>query len=154
MNRWDATDVLALVMGGFWVGVLLGLAFLPGCESPISQSALSVRVVAATLDGWEAANLPEPPPECGLDWFGVAFPASEADYLSTCPPKSNACLYGRLAVIHPSQRGPVVERLAVHELAHLLSYCTLGDMDYDHEDVRVWRPAPDSAEAVAVGLLD
>lgn len=69
-----------------------------------------------------------------------------------------ACLYGWAAVIHPSERGPVVERLAVHELAHWLSYCTLGDMDYEHTNGLVFLPKGGthngSAEDVARMLLE
>lgn len=154
MRGWDATDVLTMVMAGFWVGVLLGLAFLPGCSSPVSQAALPKRVAAATLEGWEAADLPKPPKHCALIWFAVYFPRDDAEYHGFCPANSNACLYGTTAVIHPDQRGPVVERLAVHELAHWLSYCTLGTMDYSHEDPRVWRPHEGSAETIAVRSLD
>lgn len=133
--------------------LILAALILAGCpRSPISQPELARRIVDAGVTGWVSAGYDDPPQHCALNWFRVVFPTKE-EFARWCPPGANACLYGFAAAIHPDLRGPVVERLAAHELAHLLSYCALGDMDYEHTNKRVWYPHEGSAETIARELL-
>jgi hypothetical protein len=130
------------------------LAFALSCTSPVGQPALQQRLVDAGLEGWAEAGLPDPPSTCGLQWFDVAFARDEAEFYAICPANAGgACLYGWVVVIRPGLRGDVVERLAVHELMHLLRLCTLGSMGYDHKDERVFGNDNGSAENEARDIL-
>lgn len=121
--------VLAVVV--LLVAALVGLC---GCEAPSPEpSAFVLAVVAA----WVAEGLPTPGPGCQLEWFRVwAAPDVEA-YREVCPPDSWACYSRPVAVLHPDA-GWRADRLAAHELLHELTYCVLGDMDYEHTNARVW----------------
>jgi hypothetical protein len=152
---------------------VLSLWALLACRSPISDAPLEIRTVAATVEAWAAAELPDPTERCYLERFDVVFPKTEADYYRLCygPQKSHACfrellqqhpamgLFSRVvptAVIRPGETA--VEALAVHELAHWLYRCTgLGTVtdpyDAQHSDPAVWGPGP-AVETHARNLLE
>jgi hypothetical protein len=144
---------------------VLCLALVMSCVSPIGQAALEVRTVEAGVAGWELAGLPDPG-RCWLDAFQVEFADTESSYADRCPADSWACLAWQLvdngrqaipsAVLHPSVRGPAVERQAVHELMHLLHWCAYGTHGADHARDDVWlrNGTPvDSAEEYARDAL-
>lgn len=153
MKDTDVIGALSYALVAFWVGILAALA-LSGCTSPIGQANLERRVVEAAEYGWARTDLPHG--DCWAEDFQVAFPRTEAEYLRSCPADSWACLSWRLrdkgrmsfpvATIHPAARGPVVDRLAVHELMHAMRLCALGDEDEKHTDGRIWYIDPSDAE--------
>lgn len=135
----------------------LAALLLAGCpSSPISQSELSVRVADATLDSWERVGLPAPRENCHIERFQVEF-ADERTFNGRCYPSTTktawACISWRwddskeqmypTAVLNPEATSDAVEGLAVHELLHMLVFCSL-DMplpdiyDAAHTHPLVW----------------
>lgn len=121
--RWKA---LFLFLCGACIG-------LPETET------LSSQVKDATLAGWLAAGLPEPPSGCYLERFRVLQPTTSEEFSSLCEsvdgevcsrmlwraPEHGPRWWYPVAVVHPSVENNVVATQATHGLLHLLVACTL-----------------------------
>jgi hypothetical protein len=140
-------------MTRFWLSLLAALALHCVTPSPARGNA-APRVADAVITGWRSADLPEPGPSCWLDRLRVYVAPDVAEYELNCPAKSWACYVRPFAIIHPDADDATAARLALHEAFHELTYCTLGTMDYEHADKRVWFPIEGSAEDIARAILD
>lgn len=179
-HSWGRADGIALLVliaaivftiaRRYYLALLMLAAVLTGCDNGGSSHAgtsLGERVYLATEAAWYGrADLPPVDDERGdcerLPLLELLTPVTLAEYVKHCPANSWACLDwqpldGRvrnlrypLAVMNPYLAADRWPAHGVHELAHAMRDCAGLGVDYLHLDKRVWRPALDSVEAVAV----
>lgn len=166
MNREPTELELGGLLFGLWLlllGMLAGcMALLGGCYDG-HASDTDERAIAAAVEGWRLAGLPEPGDRCEIERVAVIRSRDLTDQREYCPhatERTAACLaYESFGL---SRRAPVVVLRAgleaerepsgiIHELLHHLGWCTRlrpYGVDREHEDPRVWK-GPSSAQGRA-----
>lgn len=151
-----------------------------GCKKPepriVTIDELARETVAATLDAWEDAELPEIDPWCHVELYRVRQFLTREQFRDGClttPEHAHACqIWGNagteirpvrypLGLISPEARNGSVPDLAVHEMLHAMVECArfprghacfhLGN-DRGHECEGIWSSAG-SVERVAQSEL-
>ncbi len=108
------------------------------CRPPAGAPLTYDNAGAALLEAWDEAGLLQPTEECAQRMLNAQW--SFTDNTPCGNPKALACARFAGWDNHPviEMRPGAEPSSLVHEYAHVLSECTYGTSDHDHERAAVW----------------